>query len=62
MKVMAQEIIVYIIVALCVAYTVRHFLSFFKKRGNGGPKCNCGCGVCKKCAPPETAEEGEADG
>ena len=50
---MVQEIIVYIIVALCVLYTIKHFLSFFRKGKKGGSKCDCGCGGCKKCTPAD---------
>lgn len=43
-----QNIIVYIIVFLCVAYAGKHILGFFKKKsaskGNG---CGCGCSGCQ---------------
>ena len=44
---MVQEIIVYIIVAACFAYVIKHFFSFFKKRKDGKSGCGCGCSGCK---------------
>ena len=44
-----QNILVYIIVALCVVYAGRHFLKFFKKKKPGQhPDCGCGCAGCRK--------------
>lgn len=44
-----QDIIVYIIVFLCIAYAGKHFLSFFRSKGKSSG-CNCGCSNCTMSA------------
>lgn len=41
-----QDILVYIIMFLCVVYTGKHFLKFFKKKNSKVTHCNSGCSGC----------------
>ena len=43
-----QDILVGIIVLLCILYTGKHFLGFFRKKKGKSTGCGCNCAGCHK--------------
>lgn len=41
-----QSIMVYIIVACCVAYAFRHYIKMLFRKKSKSPGCGCGCAGC----------------
>lgn len=41
-----QDVIIYVIMFLCVLYTGKHFLKFFRREKAVSSGCNCGCSGC----------------
>lgn len=42
-----QNLVVYIIVFLCMAYAGKHIYHFFTGLKKGSKSCECGCSGCK---------------